>query len=163
MVHKGCAEEVILMEKTKVTIESVRVYDEQEYPIVQLFIKEKIKGYIQNGNTFDQGDVDHISINRSQLTKDLCSCNDLIAEYRGCRVNAFDQKAFHLILWKSVLTIVRTPHSAGEIVKDADGNNVTDSNGDPILYNRDCFTTTIVGVSLTPEAQKKLDRACSLD
>lgn len=164
MVHKGCAEEGVTMEKLKVTIDSVKVFDEQEYPTVQLFIKEAIKGYSKSDDgSYKEADVNTISITRAQLTKELCNCNDLIDEYRGCRVRAFDQKAFGLILRGATLTIVRTQHAEGETVKDGEGNDVKDGDDNPIVYNRACYTTNIIGVSLTARAEEKLDQACSLD
>lgn len=152
------------MEKTKVTIESVKVFDGQDYPTVQLMFKETVKGYIKaDDGSYKEGDVNAISISRSQLTKELCQHNDLIDEYRGCREKAFDQKSFSLILRGATLTIVRSKHTKGDAVKDTEGNDVKDGDDNPILYNRDCYTTNVVGVSLTPRAEEKLDQACSLD
>lgn len=164
MVHKGCAEEVMSMEKLKVTVDSVKVFDDREYPTVQFVFKETVKGYAKaDTNSFREGDVNTISINRAQLTKELCNCNDLIDEYRGCREKAFDQKAFGLILRGATLTIVRSKHTKGEVVKDVEGNDIKDGDGNPIVYNRDCYTTNVVGVTLTPRAEEKLEQACSLD
>lgn len=152
------------MEKTKVTIDSVKVFNEREYPNVQLTFKETVKGYIKaDDGSYKEGDVTAISINRSQLTKELCNCNDLIDEYRGCREKAFDQKAFGLILRGATLTIVRNKHTKGDAVKDTEGNDVKNGDDNPILYNRDCYTTNVVGVTLTPRAEEKLEQACSLD
>lgn len=151
------------MEKIKVTVVSVRVYDQKEIPSVELQLAEPIKGYAQHVNddktiTFTETDVTSISMNRSQLTRELCVANDLIDEYRGCRPNAFDQKAFALILRGAVLTIIREAHAAGEIVPDA-----KDKDGNEIAFKRDCYTTHIAGVQLTDRSIARLDAACTLD
>lgn len=151
------------MEKIKVTITGVRVFDAKEIPSVELQLASAIKGYAQsvddnNVVTFDETDVTRISMNRSQLTRELCAVNELIDEYRGCRSTAFDQKAFALILRGAELTIVREAHAAGEVVSDA-----KDKDGNDIVFKRDCYTTHIVGVQLTDRAVARLDAACSLD
>lgn len=151
------------MEKIKVTITGVYVHDTKEIPSVELRLAQSIKGYAQsiddnNVVTFDETDVTRISMNRSQLTRELCAVNELIDEYRGCRPTAFDQKAFALILRGAELTIVREAHVAGEVVPDA-----KDKDGNDIVFKRDCYTTHVVGVQLTDRAVARLDAACSLD
>lgn len=156
------------MEKIKVTVVSVRVFDQKEIPSVQLTFNASIKGFTQHVDAdksvnFVEGEVDSVSINRSQLTRELCACNDLIDEYRGCRPTAFDQKAFSLILRGADLTLIREVHSAGEVIVDADGNTLKDSEGNDRVYTRDCYTTRVVGAKLTDRAVARLDAACSLD
>lgn len=156
------------MEKIKVNVVSVRVFDQKKVPSVQLTFNASIKGFTRHIDAdksvnFIEGDVDNVSINRSQLTRELCACNDLIDEYRGCRPTAFDQKAFSLILRDAELTLIREIHSAGEVITDADGNAVKDSKGNDIVYTRDCYTTRVVGVKLTDRAVARLDAACTLD
>lgn len=151
------------MEKIKVTVVGVRVYDQKEIPSVELQFAQSIKGYTQTVDSnkvisFAETDVTSISMNRSQLTRELCVVNDLIDEYRGCRPNAFDQKAFALILRGAVLTIIRESHAAGEIIPDA-----KDKDGNEIAFKRDCYTTHIEGVQLTDRAIARLDAACTLD
>lgn len=151
------------MEKIKVTIIGVRVYDQKEIPSVELQLAQSIKGYaarVENKVVigYDETDVTSISMNRSQLTRELCAVNDLIDEYRGCRPNAFDQKAFALILRGAVLTIIREAHAAGEIVPDT-----KDKDGNEIAFKRDCYTTHIESVQLTDRAIARLDAACTLD
>lgn len=151
------------MEKIKVTVTGVRVYDQKEIPSVELILAQAIKGYtarVENKviTGYDETDVTSISMNRSQLTRELCSVNELIDEYRGCRPTAFDQKAFSLILRGAVLTIVREAHAAGEIIPDA-----KDKDGNAIVFKRDCYTTHVVGVQLTDRSVARLDAACSLD
>lgn len=151
------------MEKIKVTVVSVRVYDQKEIPSVELQFAESIKGYAQKVNddktiTFTESDVNRVSINRSQLTRELCAANDLIDEYRGCRPNAFDQKTFSLILRGATLTLIREAHASGEVIPDA-----KDADGNEIVYKRDCYTTKVAGVQLTDRAVARLDAACTLD
>lgn len=151
------------MEKIKVTVESVYVYDQKTIPSVELRIKESIKGYAQNVDadgviSYAETDVQTLSMNRSQLTRELCAASDLIDEYRGCRPTAFDQKAFSLILRGAVLTIIREAHAAGEVVPDA-----KDKDGNDVVFKRNCYTTHIEGVQLTDKAIARLDAACTLD
>lgn len=151
------------MEKIKVTITQVNVYDQKEIPSVELQLAQAIKGYAAHVENkvvtgYDETDVTSISINRSQLTRELCVANDLIDEYRGCRNKAFDQKALALILRGAVLTIIREAHAAGEIVPDA-----KDKDGNEIVFKRDCYTTHIEGVQLTDRAIARLDAFCTLD
>lgn len=156
------------MEKIKVNVVSVRVFDQKEIPSVELTLGGTIKGFTQHIDenksvSFVEADVNTVSINRSQLTRELCACNDLIDEYRGCRPTAFDQKAFALILRGAELTIVRESHDTGEVMTDADGNALKDSEGNDRVYKRDCYTTSVVGVKLTDRAVARLDAACTLD
>lgn len=151
------------MEKIKVTIVGVRVYDKKEIPSVELQLEQSIKGYAQVVNkdktvTFAETDVNSLSMNRSQLTRELCAASDIIDEYRGCRPTAFDQKTFALILRGAVLTIIREAHAAGEIIPDT-----KDKDGNEIAFKRDCYTTHIEGVQLTDRAIARLDAACTLD
>ena len=159
---------LIKVEKIKITIVSVFVYDQKDIASVELNIAEPIKGFAREIDankviSFKETDVDSISINRSQLTRELCKCSDLIDEYRGCRSRAFDQKCLSLILRGAELTIVREAHATGEVVLDADGKEVKDKDGNTVVYKRDCYTTHIVAVKLTDRAIAKLDAACSLD
>ena len=151
------------MEKIKVTITGVRVFDAKEIPSVELQLAQPIKGYaarVENKviTGYEETDVTRISMNRSRLTRELCAVNELIDEYRGCRPTAFDQKAFALILRGAVLTIVREAHAAGEVMPDE-----KDKDGNEIVFKRDSYTTHIVGVQLTDRAVARLDAACTLD
>lgn len=151
------------MEKIKITIVSVHVHDNQTIPNVELQFAETIEGYqLVKGNngviTKTKGEVTAISFQRSQLTRELCNLNELIADYKGCRATAFDQKAFSLILRGATLTIVREAYAAGEIIPD-----VKDKDGNDVAHKNDGFTTHVVGVQLTDKAIAKLDAACTLD
>lgn len=151
------------MEQTKLTINRVLVNENRTIPTVTVWFAGTIKGYAQevgenNVSSYNETDVDHISFQRGDLTRQLCDANELIALYRGCRPKAFDQKAFNLLLNGSTINVVRTHHSAGDVVpdrKDADGNDV--------VYARDCYTTDVVGVELSDIAKTLLDKAISLD
>lgn len=151
------------MEKIHVTVSAVRVYDNQTIPSVELWFNETIEGYtlIKGDNgaiTKTKGYVNSISIQRNQLTSELCNLNELIADYKGCRATAFDQKAFSLILRGAELVIIREPYAAGEIIPD-----VKDKDGNAIAHKNDGFTTHVVGVKLTEKAIAKLDAACTLN
>ena len=134
-----------------ITIKSVKVYENEEFANVSLTITEPIKGFRLNHdtNTMEEADVDAISISRSALTRQLCDCNDDIALYRATRDRAFGQREFGIILFGAKLTINRELKAVGEEV-----------NGKAL--ERDCYITSIVGVTLSDRAIRALDAACQL-
>lgn len=143
--------------KTKVTVKSVKVHTDVEIPNVELTLEETIEGYSKQADgTFAKGDVDTISIQRSNLTRQLCDISEDIADYRSTIDHSFTQKDLGIILRRATLVIEREHHAAGEPTgrRDADGNDK--------VYDRDCFTTEIVGITLTERALTKIDEACSL-
>lgn len=143
--------------KTKVTVKSVKLHTDVEIPNVEFFLEETIEGYSKQADgTFAKGDVSTFSVHRSDLTRQLCNINEDIADYRATLTEAFTQKDFGIILRRAALVIEREHHTAGEPTgrQDADGNDK--------VYDRDCFTTEIVGITLTERALTKIDEACSL-
>ena len=134
-----------------VTIKNVKVFENEEFANVSLTIAQTIKGFRLNHDTNDieEADVDTISIGRSALTRQLCDCNDDIAVFRATRDKAFGQREFGIILFGAKLTINRELKTAGEEV-----------NGKTL--ERDCYITSIVGVTLSERATRALDAACQL-
>lgn len=137
--------------KLTVTIKSVKVFENEEFANVSLTMDKTVKGFHLNRdtNTMEEADVDTISISRSALTRQLCDCNDDIALFRATRERAFGQREFGIILFNAKLTIERELKAAGEEV-----------NGKAL--ERDCYITSIVGVTLTERAIRNLDAACQL-
>ena len=136
---------------TVVTIKSVKVFENEEFANVLLTLDKPIKGFRLNRdtNTMEEDDVDTINIARSALTRQLCDCNDDIALFRATRDRAFGQREFGIILFNAKLTINREIKAAGEEV-----------NGKAL--ERDCYITSIVGVTLRERAVRTLDAACQL-
>lgn len=134
-----------------ITIKSVKVFENEKIANVSLTIAETVKGFRLNRdtNTMEEADVDTINFSRSALTRQLCDCNDDIALYRATRERAFGQHEFGIILFNAKLTIERELKAAGEEV-----------NGKAL--ERDCYLTSIVGVTLSDQAIRKLDAACQL-
>lgn len=134
-----------------ITIKSVKVFENEKIANVSLTIAETVKGFRLNRDTnaMEEADVDTISFSRSALTRQLCDCNDDIALYRATRERAFGQHEFGIILFNAKLTIERELKAAGEEV-----------NGKAL--ERDCYLTSIVGVTLSDQAVRKLDAACQL-
>lgn len=134
-----------------ITIKGVKVFENEEFANVSLTLTQPIKGFRLNRdtNTMEEADVDTISMSRSALTRQLCDCNDDIALFRATRERAFGQREFGIILFNAKLTIERELKAAGEEV-----------NGKAL--ERDCYITSIVGVTLTERAIRKLDAACQL-
>lgn len=151
------------MEATKITIESVKLFDNKEIADVQLTFTEPIRGFAYNdAKERVEQDVTHVSLTRSQLTRELCSANDLIDEYRGCQSTAFTQKQLSLILRGAVLTIAREYKAAGEPILNADGEPVVDADGNALAYKNDCYITTILKAKLTDRATQRLEDALTL-
>ena len=134
-----------------VTIKSVKVFENEEFANVSLTMDQTIKGFRLNHDTYtmEEADVDTISIGRSALTRQLCDCNDDIALFRATREKAFGQREFGIILFGAKLTINREFKAAGEEV-----------NGRAL--ERDCYLTSIVGVTLSERSIRALDDACRL-
>lgn len=134
-----------------ITIKSVKVFENEKIANVSLTMAETIKGFRLNRDTnaIEEADVDTISISRSALTRQLCDCNDDIALFRATREKAFGQHEFGIILFNAKLTIEREFKAAGEEV-----------NGKAL--ERDCYLTSIVGVTLSDKAIRALDNACQL-
>lgn len=134
-----------------ITIKSVKVFENEKIANVSLTIAETVKGFRLNRDTnaMEEADVDTISFSRSALTRQLCDCNDDIALFRATRERAFGQHEFGIILFNAKLTINRELKAAGEEV-----------NGKAL--ERDCYLTSIVGVTLSDQAVRKLDAACQL-
>lgn len=143
-------------EKVKVTINGVAVFDNNGKASVRLSFDDAIRGYKADGSSFDETNVNYIDISRAALTKQLCSINDLIADFRATRIEALGQREFALILRGATLTLVRTHHVGGELT------GRQDEKGNDIAYQRDCYTTEVVAVKLTPNAVAKLERATEL-
>lgn len=134
-----------------VTIKSVKVFENEKFANVSLTMDKTIKGFHLNRdtNTMEDADVDTISVSRSALTRQLCDCNDDIALFRATREKPFGQREFGIILFNAKLTIERELKAAGEEV-----------NGKAL--ERDCYITSIIGVTLSDKAIRALDAACQL-
>ena len=134
-----------------ITIKSVKVFENEEFANVSLTLTSTIKGFRLNHDTnaMEDADVDTFSMSRSALTRQLCDCNDDIALFRATCERAFNQRQFGIILFGAKLTINRELKAAGEEV-----------NGKAL--ERDCYITSIVGVTLTERAIRNLDAACQL-
>ena len=137
--------------KQTVTIKGVKVFENEEFANVSLTLDKTVKGFRLNHDTgaMEETDVDTISLSRSALTRQLCDCNDDIALYRATCDKAFNQRQFGIILFNAKLTINRELKAAGEEV-----------NGKAL--ERDCYITSIVGVTLSDKAIRALDDACQL-
>ena len=134
-----------------ITIKGIKVFENEEFANVSLTLDKPIKGFSLNhySNTMEEGDVDAISIGRSALTRQLCDCNDDIALFRATREKAFGQREFGIILFGAKLTINREFKAAGEEVNGR-------------VLERDCYLTSIVGVTLSERSIRALDDACRL-
>lgn len=148
------------MAQVIVNLTRVQVFETENGCNVNLVFNEKIAGFqrivdASGAVDFVEAEVSTVSIGRSALTAQLCELNDDIALYRGCLTHSFGQKEFAVILHKAALTLERTLHTAGEVYGQ-------DENGADLAYQRDCYTTEIVGIKLSQRAQTLLDNAITL-
>ena len=142
------------METIVVTVKSVKLFVNEASANVQVGFDKAIKGFAKaDDRTYVEGDVDHVSFFRSRLTAQLCQCSDDIAMYRATLDHSFGQKEFGVILFNAKLKLNRELHKAGEVLGEGD---------DAITLDRDCYTTDIVGVTLSDRALRCLDAAITL-
>ena len=148
------------MAQVIINLKRVQVFESENGCNVNLVFNEAIKGFERqvgaNGAVdFVEADVHSVSIGRSALTAQLCELDDDIALYRGCLTHSFGQREFAIILHKAALTLERTLHTAGEVYGQ-------DENGTDLAYQRDCYTTEIVGCKLSAWSTAKIDDALTL-
>ena len=142
------------METIVVTVKSVKLFVNEASANVQVGFDNAIKGFAKaDDGTYVERDVDHVSFFRSRLTAQLCQCSDDIAMYRATLDHSFGQKEFGVILFNAKLKLNRELHKAGEVLGEDD---------DAITLDRDCYTTDIVGVTLSERALRCLDAAITL-
>lgn len=140
------------METIVVTVKSIKLFITEDQANVQIGFDKPIKGFAkQKDGTYAEGDVNHISVFRSRLTAQLCQCSDDIAMYRATLDHSFGQKEFGVILFNAKLKLNRELHKAGEVLGE-----------DAIILDRDCYTTDIVGCTLSERATRCLDAAITL-
>lgn len=148
------------MAQVIVNLKRVQVFESENGSNVNLVFNESIKGFKReidaNGAvTFEEGDVNTISVGRSALIAQLCEADDMIAAYRGCIDHTFGQKEFGIILRGAALTLERTLHTAGEVYGQAE-------DGTDLAYQRDCYTTEVTDVKLSQWSMDKIDAALTL-
>lgn len=142
------------METIVVTVKSVKLFVNEDKANVQTGFDKAIKGFVkQEDGSYAEGDVDHISFFRSRLTAQLCQCSDDIAMYRATLDHAFGQRELGIILFNAKLKLNRELHRAGEVLGEGD---------DAITLDRDCYTTDIVGITLSDRTLRCLDAAITL-
>lgn len=138
------------METIIITINNVKVFEQEDSATVQIMFDEPIKGLkLDKQGGVTEADVTSFSMFRSKLTTQLCEVSDEIALYRATQTHGLNQKQLGIILTGAKLKINREFKAAGEI----DGE---------YTFTRDSYVTAIVGVTLTERAIRKLDAACSL-
>ena len=151
---------LFLMAQVIVNLKRVQVFESENGSNVNLVFNESIKGFQRKVDasgvvTFEEGDVNIVSIGRSALIAQLCEADDMIAAYRGSIDHTFGQKEFGIVLRGAALTLERTLHTAGEVYGQ-------DENGADLAYTRDCYTTEVVGVKLSAWSAQKIDDALTL-
>lgn len=138
------------METYNLKVKNIRLYANEEMVKVTITFDETIPGIIRtDAGEFVRGEVDHISMNRSALTAQVCTADDDIALFKACQDGPFSLKDLAILFMGSKLKLNRTFVSAGELVNDE-------------AMEHDCYITDIVAVQLTPRAKQKLNDALTL-
>ena len=148
------------MAQVIVNLKRVQVFENEIGSNVSLVFNEQIDGFVRKVNDngvvdFVEDKVSTISVGRSAFIAQLCEADDMIAAYRGSIDHTFGQKEFGIILRNAALTLERTLHTAGEVYGQ-------DENGTDLAYQRDCYTTEVVGVKLSAWSMDKIDDALTL-
>lgn len=142
----------------QVTVKNVKLFNDQ----VTFEIQEEIDGFKFVDKVKEAAKVKQFSMFISKFTAQVVELDELLRDYRNCRTTRFDQKALGLIFTDATFGIERVPYEAGEVIKDADGNDVVDDSGNPICHQRDGIDTNIKAVKLSRRAIKRLEDACAL-
>ncbi|AXF52170.1 MAG: hypothetical protein [crAssphage sp. isolate ctcc615] len=138
------------METIKATVKAVRMFINEDNATVTLTLDKAVKGFKRtDAGTFEEAETDTISFFRSALTAQLCDVNDDIALFRSMSEHAFGQREFGAILFGAKLTLEREFKAAGEVVGER-------------AIQRDCYITTITGITLSAKAVAALDKATAL-
>ena len=152
------------METISVVIKNIcLLYNEEHTRIdVKITLDKTIRGYALNGNTYEETDVNKISIPRANFTAQVCNIDDSIDQMRACREHPFDQQFLALIFRGATLDIVREKKTPEDVILDNDGKPVVDEQtGEEKHYKRDCYVTNIVGLHPNEYAAKRIADALS--
>ena len=130
---------------------------------VNVTINEEIDGYRQNDSgEFEAAKVNSFKLDRAAFTAQVCELNDDLQLYRSTRTSGFDQAVLGLLFSGSKLTIVREHHQKDEEVLDYKGEKILVKGEDGVekslLYQRDCYTTKIISVTLTKRATEMITK-----
>lgn len=151
---------ITAMSKVIVNLKRVQVFESENGCNCNLVFNSTIEGFERSINgagvvSYTKAQVDHISMGRSALTAQLCDVHPLIAAYRGCLDHSFGQKEFGIILLNAELELERELHAEGEVYG-------TDDNGVDLAYQRECYSTTVIGVKLSDFSTTALEKALTL-
>lgn len=138
------------METYSLKVKNIRLYTDETVSKVTITFEEKIPGIIKTeAGEFVHGDVDHISMNRSAFTAQVCDANADIALFRACRETPFTQKELAILFIGSVMKFNSTLVAAGEIINDT-------------AADHDFYASDITSIRLTPRAEDQLNAALTL-
>ena len=133
--------------KFSVKVMRVQLFDQEDVVNVQLTLDKAVPGFIKDkdGN-YAAGDVDHVSLSRSALTRALCEKDEMIATMRDGQATPLTRAQLSTILHGAIVAITRTYHVAG----------YTPEGRDPLV--RDQWFTDIESVKLTDLANKLIQQ-----
>lgn len=138
------------METIKATVKDVRVFVKENNATVTLVLDKAIKGFKRtDAGTFEEAETYTITFLRNALITQLCDVNDDIALFKVMSEHAFGQREFGAILFGAELTFERELKTAGEVVGER-------------AIQRDCYITSITGITLSAKAVAALNKATAL-
>mgnify|MGYP004463480501 CR=1 FL=1 len=136
------------METIVATVKNVMLFNEEFGGKLRLTLDKKLKGFVRKEDgTFEQADVDYISINAGAATAQLCAISDDIAIFRGTRRHGFTQAHWATALLGARVTFNHT------FVKAGDKHTNSDETAE-----HDCYDDVFTDCVLTQRALGMIDR-----
>lgn len=166
IVLKG-VQAAIKMETIKVTVKSIKLFihevDDMTFNDVNITINEELDGYKANdAGGFEQAKVNSFKLDRAAFTAQVCELNDDLGLYRSTRTAGFDQAVLGLLFTGATLGVLREHHVKDEEVLDYKGEKVIVKGDDGVekslTYQRDCYTTKIISLTLTKRATEMINK-----
>lgn len=110
--------QLLIMETKTVVIKSIFVNDDN----CTLYFTESIKGITKNGDTFEDGQTDHLSFSNKQLNaaiRNIIEEAECLFQVNGNK--SLSGKQIAAVLSRAIVTLDRTTHQEGEEYVDDDG------------------------------------------
>lgn len=123
--------------------------------VVFVHTVEEFDGFKKVDNEKIAAKIDYFGIKADVLTAQLCELVDEISDLRAERSEGFTKGIFATLLKGAKMSILREFHEVGEPILNFDGTQA-EKNGEALLYETECYSTSIVGLKMTDKATKKL-------
>ena len=135
------------VKKFTVKVMRVQLFENEDIVNVQLTLNKAIPGFVRDDDgNYIAAYVDHISLSRSALTRDLCEKDEMIATMRDGQASPLTRAQLSTILHGATIALTRTYHVAGYTAEGRDA------------LTRDQWFTDIESVKLTDLASKLIQQ-----